>query len=477
MTSPPGAVTCTKGTICMANKEMLELLNRIGSTPGFRLAKANGGNFNVIRLELSHQGHQVNEAKEGVSTNCNDVTYQNTVSRLRRKLGWTQQLHDDLEAIARDHRVSGEPASRAITERLLDAFSPGWNDTPEPAPEETDEERRERIRHDRMRAAATATNPKAGKATTGITTAPVQVLSGRGQIVAEFISPERALDLLCTIADYQRKLKPERVKEFKGKMANKQWKLLASDPICIDTQGKLCNGQHRLEAVYQLEEGQEFYVAYDVDPDTYDVMDRGTRRTQADMLYGKYRAEGRLRKDVSSRDHAALLRILWLWENEPQENWATLLRDVQEHQIDEADTNHPNAVESVAHGSLRNIRIRPTASMHAHYVISYAHDFEPGAVKIIDQWFEELRKPRLIRPGDPAFALREWFMGGEMDRLAKRKTLPTRVHEQMLQTYLILRCWENTTLGKSMVRLSWKPDFKIAPAARLTARTSFPPLV
>lgn len=452
------------------NKDMVALLRLVATTPGFNLANAKSGNFVVVRPSMTYQGITIPEATKQMSVRSKDESMRRAVASLAEKTGWSQALHDDLQEIARQHRISGEDPTDAINERLMDAFLPGWNEVPE---EETDEERRERVRHDRMKAAASP--PKAGKATTGITTAPVQVLENKGAIRPEFISPERALDLLCTIADYQRKLKPERVKEFKVKMANKEWKLLASDPICIDVNGKLCNGQHRLEAVYQLEQGQEFYVAYDVDPATYDVMDRGTRRTAADMLYGKKRALGELRKDVSARDHAALLRMLWLWENEPQERWVTMLRDVQETQIHEADAAHPNAADSVAHGALRKTRIRPTSSMHAHYMIAYANEFDPEAVRIINAWFEEIRKPRLIRPGDPAFALREWFLTGEMDRIAKRKSLPTRTHEQLLQTYLILRAWENTVLGKPMARLSWKPGFHIGSAARLTARSSFPP--
>jgi hypothetical protein len=458
------------------NKDMMRILRMIGATPGFTLADAKSGNFTAIRMALKHAGHDIPEAKKSLSIRSVNDSFLNAIKDLAKKTGWTEQLHDDIAEISRAARVSGEPADRAITERLMDAFKPGWNDAPVIPENETDQERLERVRHDRMKAvAAGSSKAKAGKATTGISGAPAQVLEGRGEIRPEFISPDRALDLLCTIADYQRKLKPERVKEFKGKMSNGEWMLLASDPICIDRDGKLCNGQHRLEAVYQLEVGQEFYVAYDVDPETYDKMDRGTRRTAADMLYGKYRSRGEVRRDVSARDHSALLRMLFLWENEPQERWASLLRDVQEAQIHQADESHPYAADSVANGALRKIKIRPTASMHAHYMIAHAHDFDPEVVKILNQWYEEMRKPRLIRPGDPAFALREWFMGGEMERLAKRKSLPTRVHEQMLQTYLILRAWDNTTIGKSMQRLSWKPEFQIGTAARITGRTSFPP--
>lgn len=458
------------------NKDMIQLIKDIGDTPGFRLADAKSGNFAAVRLSMIYKHTEVPEAKKTLSIRTKNSAYQDVLTDIKNKLGWTPELHADLKDIVRNHRLAETDPTQAITDRLLTAFAPGW-DTPVPEPvEETDEQRRERVRHDRLRTVAGGSvKDKSGQAMTGTSIAPVQVLADKGAIRAEHISPERALDLLVTIADYQRKLKPDKVKEFMRKMDAGEWDLLASDPICVDWNGKLCNGQHRLEAVYQLERGQDFYVAYDVDPATYDKMDRGTRRTTADMLYGKANLDGTARKDVSSTALSSLLRIIHLWENFPQLEWSAQHRHIQEPQVMDALERHPEAVESVAHGHLRKIKIRPTASMFAHFMIAHRHGFEDDAVKVLNGWFEELRSPRHIRPGDPAFALREWFLGGEMDRVANRKTLPGRFEEQMLQTYLILRAWDNTTQGKEMRRLSWKPDFTIATAARITDRTSYPP--
>lgn len=456
------------------NREMVDLIKAIGDTPGFRLADAKSGNFKAVRNRLEYGDHTVDEAHKHLSIRTKNQGYLEILKELERRLGWTRQLHDDLKEIARDHRLASTDPTEDITRRLLTAFVPGW-DTPAPEPvEESDEERRERVRHDKMKAAQSQGGKGAGKASTGMSSAPVIPLKDKGAIQAEHISPERALDLLVSIADYQRKLKQEKVKTFMGKMERGEWKLLASDPICVDTNGKLCNGQHRLEAVYQLEKGQDFYVAYDVDPDTYDVMDRGTRRTTADMLHGRRNVEGATRRDVSDAPLSALLKVLYLWENEPQESWSSEQRNVDEPKIMTAYEMHTNAPDSVANGRLSKLRIRPTASMFAHYLISHRHDFDATAVQVVNDWFEELRKPRVIRPGDPAFALREWFLGGEMDKVANRKSLPTKFDEMLLQAYLILRAWDNTTQGKSMLRLSWKPDFKIGLAARLTDKTSFP---
>lgn len=458
------------------NKEVIEVIKAIGDTPGFRLADAKSGNFKAVRNAMTVDTWHVEEATKSISIRAKDVSFENLMADLRNKLGWTWDLHNDLRDIAAEHRKAETDPTAAITERLLDAFLPDRNAAPEVPADETDEQRRERVRHARMASLTGSAKNRAGQTTPGGgMSAPIQLVKNAGEIRAEHISPMRALDLLCTIADYQRKLKPEKVRDFMRKMENGEWVLLASDPICIDWNGKLCNGQHRLEAVYQLEKGQEFYVAHDVDPATYDKMDRGTRRTTADMLYGKARAEGTLRKDVSSTALAAVLRVVHLWENVPQDEWNYEQRNVQETQIQAALAAHPNVADSVANGALRKLKIKPTASMFAHYMIAHRHDFDPEAVALLNDWYEEMRKPRRIRPGDPAFALREWFLGGEMDKVANRKTLPSKFHEQMLQAYLILRAWDNTCQGKSMLRLSWKPDFRIGTAARITDKINFPP--
>lgn len=459
------------------NAQMVAVIRAIGDTPGYKLADANSGNFKVVRLPIKHKGHEVDEAHKLLSIRSKDKSYLDTIKDLERKVAWTQQLHDDLAEIAREHRIAGTDPTEAISDRLLTAVKPGWDDpVPEPV-EETDEERRERVRHEKLKATqgGSAKTPKAGQAVTGTSSAPVQVIKEAGKIQAEHISPERALDLLVTIADYQRKLKPEKVKTFMGKMERREWVLLASDPICIDWNGKLCNGQHRLEAVYQLESGQNFYVAYDVDPATYDKMDRGTRRTTADMIHGRRKLDGVVAKGVSDAPLTALLKVLYLWENEPQQDWSTEQRRVEEPQIMAAYELHPNAGDSVLNGRLAKLKIRPTASMFAHYMIAHRHDFDPAALKILNEWYEELRTPRRIRPGNPAFALREWFLSGEADKVANRKSLPTKFDEMLLQAYLILRAWDNTTQGKDMLRLSWKPDFKIGLASLITEKTSFPP--
>ena len=109
------------------NTEMLNLIKAIGSTPGFRLADAASGNFKAVRMALTYGEHVVDEAHKHLSIRSKGKSFLDTVNDLERKLGWTQQLHDDLEEIARTHRLSGDDPTTAITERLLDSFIPGWN--------------------------------------------------------------------------------------------------------------------------------------------------------------------------------------------------------------------------------------------------------------------------------------------------------------------------------------------------------------
>jgi len=452
---------------------MASILRLVGETPGYHLTDASSGNFRVVRNTLTHAGHTVPEVSKVVSVRTKDGTsaFRNVIAALRRDLGWTIDLYDLLQDVLRTHRAAQTDPADDVTTTLMNAYLPGWDQVPEEEPDLSEEEKRARLRHDRLKAGESR---KGAGIQTGASTAPVQLVPDVQPARAEKISPERALDLLCTVAEYQRRLKESVVAEYKASMERGEWRLLASAPICIDRDGKLCNGLHRMEAVFRSGLGQEFYVAYDVDPDTYPLMDRGARRTTSDTLYGKFNAAGEIPPGVSMTILGSLLKVIDLWENEPQEMWGTLHRNMSETQILAALDRHPDALDS-AQGSLRlgKLKIRPTSAAFAHYMIMHANGFDPDVrEKIVNPWYAELRTPRLIRPGDPAWALREWFLTGDQ---SKRKTLPTPFDSLLQHVYLILQAWEATCQGRSLRRLSWKPDFRITTASPVTEAISFPP--
>jgi hypothetical protein len=443
------------------DKDTVALIRAIGETPGYALADAKSGNFKARRLMLKYLGVTVPEASKLISTRSRHAV--ELLNSIEREIGWTETLAAELKEITVRHRREQTDPAEEITARLVAAYQ-AQHHKPAPTSEPTLEERREQLRHARTATAGGSDTKaaKAGKAVAGASGAPVVLIETQMRTQFEFIGPERAVELLVNLAPYQRKQKPDKVKEFTHKITEGEFVLMPSDAICIDWDGYTCNGQHRLEAVLETMKGQEFLVVYDVDPAVYDRMDRGTRRTVGDMLYGKSHADHRVRKDVAPATLGALLRMIHLWEEYPQDQWGTQLRNVTEQQVADTWARHTSAEESAAQGRLGKLKVKPVASMLAHYMIMRSCDYD---ATLVNQWYGELRQPRVIKPGDPGFALREYFLGGDMDRVLNRKALPSPFQVSLLQTYLILRAWENTCLGKPMQRMSWKPDFTITTAA------------
>lgn len=97
----------------------------------------------------------------------------------------------------------------------------------------------------------------------------------------ETITPDIARSLLDSQV-VNRSLNSRRVIAYANDMKNGNWKE-SPEPICMNPDGKLNNGQHRLQAVILSGTPVVMTVAYDV-PDEA-VMDRGLPRSVGDSLY------------------------------------------------------------------------------------------------------------------------------------------------------------------------------------------------
>lgn len=104
-----------------------------------------------------------------------------------------------------------------------------------------------------------------------------------------------------------RKIRTDRVDRYAEQMRDGEW-LVSPDAIAFSYTGKLINGQHRLKAISQLEEGKSVrhVVVFGLDPAAFKISDVGIKRTGADVL----RIEG----FRSPEEKAAVCRLLALWQ-------------------------------------------------------------------------------------------------------------------------------------------------------------------
>ena len=97
----------------------------------------------------------------------------------------------------------------------------------------------------------------------------------------KLINPELATELLKMNVG-NRKLKGIK-NAYVGQMLNGEWKE-NGEPIIIDVNGFIKDGQHRLNACIEADFSWECPIIYDVDPNVMDTIDTGTNRTLRDIL-------------------------------------------------------------------------------------------------------------------------------------------------------------------------------------------------
>jgi len=98
------------------------------------------------------------------------------------------------------------------------------------------------------------------------------------------LTPHDAEKLLVKSLDVrQRAIRIDRVKRLEHAIRSGQWRL-THQPIAIDPDGHVIDGQHRLTAIAAAGQTVRVLMARDVDPTTFGVVDTGASRSPGDAL-------------------------------------------------------------------------------------------------------------------------------------------------------------------------------------------------
>jgi hypothetical protein len=134
-----------------------------------------------------------------------------------------------------------------------------------------------------------------------------------------------------------RSLSNKYVSRYAKLMDEGEW-MVAPDAIAFDTEGRLINGQHRLNAIIEHGESQRFIVARGLDPQVFMATDGGKTRQASDALdiegYKNY-----------SQLAAVARRVVLFEEDRLDHNFG----DVETHEIVDTVKRHdPKMPEAVA---------------------------------------------------------------------------------------------------------------------------------
>jgi len=94
------------------------------------------------------------------------------------------------------------------------------------------------------------------------------------------VNPEMAKTLLKN--GKNRQLKPSRVEQYARDMSNGEWRMCDSQ-ICIDVNGNVMNGQHRLHAIIKSETEQVFSFLFGCTKEDMEKIDCGASRSLYDV--------------------------------------------------------------------------------------------------------------------------------------------------------------------------------------------------
>jgi hypothetical protein len=209
----------------------------------------------------------------------------------------------------------------------------------------------------------------------------------------QWITPAKAEEMLEANTT-NRPLSRSVVKSFAEAMARGDW-MVTHQGIAFDVNGQLVDGQHRLAAVIESDLAVEMTVFTEVEEGTFDVLDTGRRRNAADVLA----IEG----EKSSSTLAAMVRIIWLYENRPDLAWSGSAAVVTNHQIVETLEQHPKLRDFVPIGEqiAAATGMMKSAAGASSYLVSRA------ATKAqLDRWLDGIIDGAGLTKSDPRLIFR-----------------------------------------------------------------------
>jgi hypothetical protein len=111
------------------------------------------------------------------------------------------------------------------------------------------------------------------------------------------VTPEIAEEMLVR-NKRNRRFRPGQANKYARDMQHGLWRF-NGEPIQIDWNGQILNGQHRLTAVVKSRTTQKFLVVSNLPPEAQDTMDSGAKRTPGDVLSLRGHRDGRTMASIA----------------------------------------------------------------------------------------------------------------------------------------------------------------------------------
>lgn len=258
------------------------------------------------------------------------------------------------------------------------------------------------------------------------------------------ITPAKAAQLLET-NESNRSLSRQTVRGYAEAMQRGEWQV-SHQSIAVDTNGVLIDGQHRLAAVIEAGQPVDMLVTTGAPPESFAVMDTGRRRNAADALS----IEG----EANAVRLAAILRIVWLYDNNPHADWSSGRAAPTTTQVMETLEHNPAIRDFLSRGDQigEAIGMTQTAAAAASYLVWRAAT-RPGK---LDAWWDGIIDGAGLSKTDPRLRFRNVML-----YKARRQPAGQRRRDTREQVALYLEAFNAWASGQPAPRLRYTPRTKL----------------
>jgi len=182
-----------------------------------------------------------------------------------------------------------------------------------------------------------------------------------------------------------------------------RWQLNAQ-PILIDSEGHLGDGQHRCQAVLQAEMTVPVVVTFGIAPTAFATLDSGRSRTPADLLS--------LKGEKSTGNLTAALNLVSLEKRDAMKRnrWSEAATNPEREQLLQ---QHPEIRASVT-------RCEKAKSVISVGVLAYVHwRGRQASEQAADDFVDSITTGANLAENNPAFVLRETLLRNKVNRNKK----------------------------------------------------------
>jgi hypothetical protein len=183
-----------------------------------------------------------------------------------------------------------------------------------------------------------------------------------------------------------------RVKSIARAIQAGRWRC-NGEPLILDQDGRLLDGQHRLAAVIEANQAIDSFVMVGIDPAHFSTIDQGAKRTGGDVLA----IEGH----PQAKTLASALRWVWRYEFEAMRKATVTILD---YELNEYLGEHPALPHSLQWGQQVRMLLPHGAATALHYLMS-AKD-----VALAKSFFHGLAHGQNLTAADPVYHVRERFL-------------------------------------------------------------------